>query len=239
MTTATSPPPAYDFAEEFQRVFIPAQKGAPPPQPASMAANLSSYPPLGQVTKLRSGRVSVVALLEVPASRASEAWQVSLWHSQDGGDWQEVDLQPVAPEEERSVAAFLQEGEPGLVGRYFSTAAAPLEVERSVHFTLKFRAGDAAEWRWIRDEKDLHDGVLVVAASDGSTSLAGVDTEGVDEDLGGIIKNLNASLVVRREASQSPGTKLWSIKAPVPAAKGEDSTYADVELGIPWGGFLR
>lgn len=77
----------------------------------------------------------------------------------------------------------------------------------------------------------MGDGVVVI-----NYNLAKEDTESKLPDL---IQGLNPDFKWKSLASQSPGTRLWSVEAPVGAAQGDESSIVDLPLGIPWGGFLR
>ena len=91
MTTFIS---AADGNEVFQAQYIPKQKAPPASDDPSMLAYISTYPALGQVTQIEKHTTVFTALLEVDQSRASDPWQVSLWHS-EGQEWQEVPMDPV------------------------------------------------------------------------------------------------------------------------------------------------
>lgn len=109
---------------------------------------------------------------------------------------------------------------------YFTSS---FSVSSNLSFTFKFRKGPAEPWRWAKDEMNIGDGMVVVNPERvlGPTDFASV------------VRDLNPDLKVKSHMSQSRGTELWSIEAPIGAAKGDDSTYADTRLGTPWGGFLR
>lgn len=214
----------YDFATEFQAVFIPKQK--PPPEPiaaAEMGATLSSYPPLGQVTQLKSPNVFFTVLLEIEDNDAQKPWEVALWHSSDDGEWSETALSPA---QSGQAPSSLQSVKPNNTRLYFK---ASLSISSCLNFTLKFRNGPDEPWKWARDEQSMGDGTIIVNTQQSSAP----------GDFSQIVKDLNPNLNIQPRASQAPGTKLWSIEAPIGPANGEDSTYADLPLGVPWGGFLR
>lgn len=217
-----------DFAETFQAVFIPKQRPPPEPQPENVTmASVSSFPPLGQVTQLKNGDVEFIAVLEVPESDGSSPWEVALWHSKasdEGEEWVEHRLSPSGPD---AVPSTLQAAT-GNSRLYFG---GKLTIESNLKFTVKFRAGPDQEWRWIRDETGMGDGIVIV-----NDNLDQKDTETGLPDL---IQGFNPDLKWQSHLSQCPGTRLWSVEAPVDAAKDEDSTIVDVPLGVPWGGFLR
>ncbi|KAI0126386.1 raffinose synthase Sip1 [Xylariales sp. AK1849] len=216
----------YDFGTEFQAVFIPKQK--PPPEPVvtgEMGASVSSYPPLGQVTQLKNGNIKFIALLDVEEKDAKECWEVAVWHSAEGGDWAETILSPL---KDGPAPSSVQTASTQKTPLYFSSS---LAVSTTLTFTLKFRNGPEKEWRWARDEQSMGDGTVIINPE---KSRAQAST-----DLADVIKDLNADLNVKKSASQSPGTELWTLEAPIGPAKGEESTYADFNLGVPWGGYLR
>jgi hypothetical protein len=218
------------FASEeavFQAVFIPKQRSKPEAVPEEMIVSIAMYPPPEQVSQLKGPDVTFTALLEVPRQLAAEPWELALWHSsadgEDGG-WVETKFSRV----EKGLGDGELYGSSGEVKRlYFTTGSVP--VRPSVSFTVKFRQGLDHEWRWIRDEKGMGDGVVIV---DGSADKK-------EEDLPDLIRQLNPELKWRSHMSQCPNTQLWSIQAPVPGATGETSAFADLPLGIPWGGFTR
>ncbi|KAM5355451.1 hypothetical protein ACJ41O_002097 [Fusarium nematophilum] len=149
----------YDFGQVFQAIYIAKQKPSPPPVPESMKAVLQSYPPLGQVTPIQGKDLTLTAVLEIPKSRSAEAWEVSVWHSVDGSDWQDAKLSPIEDAFAPQTLQFIPES----VSRFFFTSS--FSFDKSVQFTLKFRHNQDADWRWIRDEQGLDDGLVANAAA--------------------------------------------------------------------------
>ncbi|KAK4032813.1 glycoside hydrolase [Parachaetomium inaequale] len=192
-----------------------------------MTASVATYPPLGQVTQLQGSDVAFHAVLEVPSELSAEQWQLALWYSNgDGAEWAEAEFVPDQPD-----ARPTDLHEPiGTTARLYFTAK--LTVHFSLIFTLKFRqrAGDE-EWRWVRNEQGSDDGVVVIDQKP--------TREGDPEDLPDLIHDLNPDLRWKSHMSQSPGTRLWSIEAGVDGAKEDESTFAEIPLGVPWGRFLR
>lgn len=188
-----------------------------------MKAVLQSYPPLGQVTPVQGRDITLTAVLEIPKSRATEAWEISLWHSLDGSEWKDAHLSPI----EDALAPQTLQLIPESVSRFHF--ASSLSFDTSVRFTLKFRHSPDVDWRWIRDEQGLDDGLIVNAT-------AGVSSENLSD----IIPDLNSGdWVIKSCLSQSPRTSLWSLETVIPPAKGDDSGYRDIVLGTPWGSFAR
>lgn len=217
-----------DFANYFQAVFIPKQKPPPGPLPeGTIMASVSTYPPLGQVTQLRTGGVSFVAVLEVDKSHASSPWEVSLWYSDGTDESQEWVEHRLGLTDARRIPSNLQAVHSASRLYY----GAKVSIKSPLRFTVKFRSGPDQEWRWIRDEAGMGDGTVII-----NDNLDKRDTESKLSDL---IQGLNPAFKWKTLTSQSPSTRLWSIEAPVDAAEGEKSKVVDLPLGIPWGGFLR
>ncbi len=189
--------------------------------------SLSSYPPLGQVTQTSGEEVLFYAILEIPPAHVTGLWQVAVWHSEGdaGCAWAETILSRI---EDDNKPSSLQLTDETCTRLYFK---ARMPVRSSLRFTLKIREAPEQAWRWIRDEQDIDDGIVLSAAE--ATQWHIVDRP---ED---IIAHLNPSLHIRSELSQSPGTQLWTFEATVGAADGDKSFFTDIELGMPWGSFLR
>ncbi|KAF6820798.1 raffinose synthase sip1 [Colletotrichum sojae] len=215
----------YNFADEFQAVFLPKQKPAPEPISDKMRAIIQSYPPLGQLTQVKDGHLVLTAVLEIPASRADEPWRVALWHSTDESDWAETVLTRIPDAEGPTTLQAVPEH----VRRFFYCAS--VSLSKSLQFTLKFRHADTEPWRWTRDELGVGDGTVVVNRKP--------VLESVSERLEDIITGLNPAWKVKSLMSQCPGTRLWSLDGAVDPVDGDESKVGIIPLGLPWGGFLR
>ncbi|KAK1455215.1 raffinose synthase Sip1 [Colletotrichum melonis] len=215
----------YNFAEVFQSLFVSKQKPAPETIADTMKAVIQSYPPLGQYTQISHGGLPITAVLEIPASRAGESWEVAVWHSIDGADWSETALARIADED----APTTLQAVPGDVRRLFYSA--PVPYKSSFQFTLKFRHSSDEPWRWTRDELGVGDGTVVL----NSRPILETVSESIDD----VVSDLNPAWKVKPMMSQCPGTRLWSLEATIDAVEGDESKFADISLGVPWGGFLR
>ena len=189
-----------------------------------MLARICSWPALGQLTCVEDDSATLTVLLEVQQARASDPWEVSLWHSADS-EWHETSLQPLR--DEASHPTFLrvidsQHG-PHLQSLYFTTSV-PIKVPTS--FTVKFRNHPAQSWKWAREHQNWDDGHVKVKTSSPLSAMS--------SQLGNYIENLNPELSVKNCRAQSPSTTLWVHQGSVNAAS-ESSTCADLRLGIPWG----
>lgn len=187
-----------------------------------MRALLQSYPPLGQVTCCREGHVDFSAILDVSKGRQDEPWEVALWHSIDGGDWNQYNLINHSAE---SAPHLLQELPPSSSFLHFSSS---LSFQTSVQFTFKFREDTNKPWKWVRDQEGLNDGIILLQRRATESN----DIREYIPDLGPIWK-------VSNHVSQSPGTQLWSLRCEIPAAAEQSSYFEDVQLGTPWGSYIR
>lgn len=199
---------------------VPKQKK---PSVKDMGASVSVCPPLGQVTQVQKENVQVTALLEVPTDQANHAWEVALWHSTEDDAWAETGLAPT-----NKTPSTLQTLDRSVSRLWFQGHIA---VQSLLNFTVRFRSGSDQEWRWARDEQGMGDGTIIVNSI--------LTTDALPDDFGSVLKGHDSSIQVKSSQSQCPGTRLWTIEANVEAAKGEHSTFTDVNLGVPWGGFLR
>ncbi|EHK40420.1 glycoside hydrolase family 36 protein [Trichoderma atroviride IMI 206040] len=216
-------PETYDFANDFKTLYIPKQKPEPASVPENMKAILQSYPPLSQVTSVESSSsVPFTALLEIPKSRAEESWEVALWHSIDGEDWTEAEVPRIKSSE--TPQALHAESE-AVFREYYATK---VSFKKSLRFTIKFRHNHDEPWRWIRDEQGLQDGHIV---------LLPAPTE--SDNLADLIPGLDNAWKVASRMSQAPKTQLWSLEAVVPPAENDLSSFTDIQIGTPWGSFLR
>ncbi|KAL5327651.1 hypothetical protein ACEPPN_005352 [Leptodophora sp. 'Broadleaf-Isolate-01'] len=222
MTTFIS---AADGNEVFQAQYIPKQKAPPASDDPSMFAYISTYPALGQVSQIQKHTTVFTALLQVDQSRASDSWQVSLWHT-EGKEWYEVPMDPVIkaaafPSELQASGVTSGNGQARL---YFTT---PLAIHLPTNFTIKFRAGPNESWKWVKDHQGTTDGVVMLNTV--------TSQDAISSELEEYITGLNPILKSKNYRSQSPGTTLWSVEAPVDGADGEKSTIKDIKFGLPWG----
>ncbi|RYP41097.1 hypothetical protein DL767_001258 [Monosporascus sp. MG133] len=80
----------YDFVPEFRSTNTPKLKVTVTPaltvdaKTGPTASRVACFPPLGQVTQLRSDAVSFIILLQVDEENADDPWELSIWHSSTG-----------------------------------------------------------------------------------------------------------------------------------------------------------
>ncbi|GAP85377.1 putative raffinose synthase Sip1 [Rosellinia necatrix] len=189
-----------------------------------MVVRLHTFPPLGRVSQVKSQTISLSVVLEIAEHDVDKSWEVCLWHSSGEQPWEET-LLPPAPSTESPT--FLQLGSLKDRHRYYGIVQ---PMTSSLRFTLKYRSYPTQSWIWARDELGVEDG-LVILNTERQPLLI--------DDLSTVIQGLNPELKVNHVASQTPRTRLWTIEAAVPPASDDVSAYADIELGVPWGGFVR
>lgn len=212
--------------EVFQAQYIPKQKGPVASNHPSMKAYISTYPALGQVNLIeKTGSSVFTALLEVDEARASDPWQVSLWHS-EGKEWREVPMEPLRNAAAHPIALQVSESVFGtpLTRLYFTT---PLAIHLPTAFTIKFRGGPDQSWKWVKDHQGTLDGTVILKTI--------TNQDAISTSLEDYFEGLNPVLKSKNYRSQSPGTALWSVEAPVDAADGAKSTFANIKFGLPWG----
>jgi len=214
-----------DGNEVFQAQYIPIQKGPPVAAHPSMKAYISTYPALGQVTVIEKTTKLFTALLEIDEGRASDPWQVSLWHS-DGKEWREVPMEPLTKVAAQPVALQAVRDSFGhpLTRLYFTT---PLAIHLPTNFTIKFRGSPDQSWKWVKDHQGTLDGTVILKTVTSQDALS--------SNLGDYFEGLNPELTYKNYRSQSPGTTLWSVEASVNPADGAKSTLEDIKFGLPWG----
>lgn len=210
-----------DGNEVFQAKYIPKQRAPPSADHPSMKAFLSTYPALGQVTTVSQETITFTALLEVDESRAKDPWEASLWYAV-GDQWTEAAFEPLESNTAHPVSLQKSNGHGQKL--YFATAVA---IQRPTTFTLKFRNGPDQSWKWVKDHQGTEDGVVML-------KMAAL-TESISSNLEEYVQELNPILETKNYRSQCPGTMLWSVEAPIEAAKGDESTFKDIKFGLPWG----
>ncbi|KAI1425750.1 raffinose synthase Sip1 [Xylaria sp. FL1777] len=189
-----------------------------------MVVGLYTFPPLGRVSKFKSQIVSFSAILEVASHDAEKPWEICLWSSSGDRSWEETILSSASGSDSPT---FLQLDNSNHK-RISYTAV--LSLISPLRFTLKYRSSPDQPWIWARDELGVDDGLMILNAENQRT---------LTSDLSHVIHGLNPELNVRSVASQTPRTQLWTIEAVVGPTSDGVSAYADVELGNPWGGFVR
>lgn len=107
-------------------------------------------------------------------------------------------------------------------GRYFTVELQrPANPEYPVHFTLKYRTTGNGNWKWANEELSQTDGELFFQPSE------------IPKHFSDYLKHSSTDLKVKSEASEAPEALLWSVTAPVKAARGNESGWTGTNLGTP------
>ncbi len=186
-----------------------------------MHIRVQTLPRLGDVTTVRATKQSISAVLEVPQHFAHANWQVSLWHSTDGNEWEDLDLATVT-EEEKAVDLELS---PSLSRLHFRTE---LPFNNSIQFTIKFRHAVDHPWIWVNHEYGIEDGYVVSE-----------DAEAASQKLEDLIPNLSSDWSISTLRSQAPETRLWSLTTKVAPCSADQSSFRDVKIGTPFTHFRK
>lgn len=212
-----------DGNEVFQAQYIPKQKGPTSTDHPSMKCFISTHPALGQVNLIEKTTAVFTTLLEVDESRASDPWEVSLWHS-EGKIWREVPMDSLKDIEAQPIALQFTNEESQLTRLYYTT---PLAIQLPTSFTIKFRNGPNQSWKWVKDHQGTLDGTVILKSV--------TSQDAISSNLGDYFEALNPVLKSKNYRSQSPGTTLWSVEASIDAADGAESKFENIKFGTPWG----
>ena len=207
----------------IQLVHIPRQNISIP-KSCKMKAIVCSQPPLGQITTTSETSTNFTVELEVDTFRENDGWEVSLWYTQNGSCyWEELVLRRSPTKKSQSLQLFNSTS-------HFLYFTADLPTTAPIDFTIKFRNAKDQPWKWVKDAQGMEDGVIILRPS---------ADQGVSPDLKNYIKGMDPALRVQIERSQAPQTTLWSVTTFVAAAIGEESSFTDIKIGVPWGKFLK
>ncbi|KAJ9643895.1 hypothetical protein H2199_003761 [Coniosporium tulheliwenetii] len=186
-----------------------------------MSANLVCSPPLGQTTIIPADAESVVITACIETEAASEkSWEVALWCNHANSDrWKSFEMKET--DEHADTLVVQQKTQSGLRRHWFSVSLTPRpKPTKAVSFTLKFRAAGDEAWQWANEQLSLGDGQLIFEPETIS-----------DQELSFYINGMSSELSVKKEASETSDTLLWSLEAPVEAASGETSGCSNHKLG--------
>lgn len=207
----------------FQAQFIPKQNPPPHSNSPSMKVVVVTFPGLGQVTKIDYNTTVFTALLEVDVSRSEDPWQVSLWYA-EGTEWHETPMVLSSDPKSHPISLQSPQPSPNLHKLYFTV---PLTFRLHTNFTIKFRSSPDQKWKWVKEYQGSLDGTILLRSV--------TSQELISNELGDYIEGLNPNLQSKSHRSQSPGTTLWSLEAPIDAADGQKSNFKDIKFGLPWG----
>ncbi|KAK7223724.1 hypothetical protein V2G26_011727 [Clonostachys chloroleuca] len=209
---------------DFDAVYIPKARASPNKENHnSVKPILQTYPPLGQATLVGDGHINIRLVLQTYSHDEKEdQWEVLLWHSIDESGWSEASFHQV---DKHNEPHDLQDVSVQRINRFYEV---PVDFQRSLKFTLKFRQNLRSLWVWVRDEHGFDDGIIVRQV-----------TQPRSKDLGDFLGDLNPEWKVTGCLSESPGTQLWSLKASIPLATDDKSGTRSIRIASPPASFLR
>ncbi|KAL9611883.1 MAG: hypothetical protein Q9167_003497 [Letrouitia subvulpina] len=204
--------------EKYQLKFVRAAQ-------MLLFANAICDPPLGQITVVPPNQniVEFTVLLESSKSFPKQGWETVLWHDgHEKQEWAELALEENHHDAHPVRKLSLNSAQLSKVyRRYFSGHVSRPKTGEPIHFTLKFRTSSSDNWRWVREHCNAQDGTICFQPRD------------MPKELKDYLQDYSSALSVASVESQTPHTKLWSLKASVKAAEGKTSGYADTSLGTP------
>ncbi|KAL2786999.1 glycoside hydrolase superfamily [Aspergillus keveii] len=188
-----------------------------------MSVSLTTYPPLGQVTRVKGEKINFTVILE---SDSKHDFEVQIWHNIESADWTALPL------ENRPSTSV-----PHLTGDSPQNSSVRLVFSKGLHrprsdtaeFTVRYREHPDAGWRWGNKEQGVDNGKLVFTAVDLGSDLPGASAE----DFGKYFDDLSSDINVEARKSEAPGASLWQLSGSVDPAKEGHSGVVQVPLGTP------
>lgn len=222
--------------EVFQAKYIPCQDEPKPEhlfKGMSTKVLITSWPPLGQVTQLKTGKIDFTVYLGTDEAGLADSWEVVIWYSDGQSAWKELPLLQAAVAKGKHLPIFnkSEEQHPWIV------FAGSLDATLSFRFTIKFKNLSEPGWKWVRDHQGLPDAHVDVVSKSPQGVIEDIEAIAALADLlGGLSTNYKAHPV----ESQSPGTSIWEIEVLVAAAGADDmSTITLKQLGRPFCGDFK
>jgi len=102
----------------------------------------------------------------------------------------------------------------------FKLARPVVEACTVTRFTVKFRHGEGAGWKWVNEQFNWSDGVIF-------WQPARIEAKSISD----YIEGLDSAIEAAVEVSETPDTLLWSLSCPIDAASGTTPAYSQLNLG--------
>ncbi|KAL3474639.1 hypothetical protein BJX99DRAFT_248132 [Aspergillus californicus] len=184
-------------------------------QVLNMSIQITSYPPLGQITRVESDKkVTFTVILE---SDSKHDWKAQVWHSSDRSEWSALPLQKCP-----ATAVPLLSGHEESNRLIFSEELSHPE-SGSVRFTVRYRDDPSEEWKWANTEQSVGDGEIIFTPT---TILS-------PTDFAKYFDNLSPEITVESRKSEAPGAQLWHLSGPIGSATDHQPGTANLPLGTP------
>lgn len=221
--------------EVFQAKYIPHQEQPKPEhlfEGMSTKALISCWPPLGQVTEVRTGKVDFTVYLGTDAAGLAQSWDVVIWHSDGHDTWKEFPLLQAATAKGSHLPIFNR----AEATHPYIVFASSLNIKSSFRFTIKFKNFSEIGWTWVKDHQGVPDGhvdVLLKSPEAVKDVIEGID--GLENLLGG----LNTNYMTHPIKSQLTATSVWEIDVPVAGAVNDRAASTLKKLGDPFRGDFK
>ncbi|PGH34935.1 hypothetical protein GX50_02286 [[Emmonsia] crescens] len=203
----------------------------------SLFADITTWPPLGQVTCLkRNGNgdnLRFTVLLQSSRSLPEQTWEVSIWHNvNNSDDWEALPLQKGST----SQVIPLSVG-PRLVSTYhtysFSQELDFPKCGRYAAFTVRYRIDANSSWQWVNDQFGMKDGELVFEPTSSQLLKSFDPMTHPSKSLAECFDDFNPNLQIETHSSESPGAILWIVTGSILSAVDDKSTYEEINFGLP------
>ncbi|EEH41614.1 hypothetical protein PAAG_03177 [Paracoccidioides lutzii Pb01] len=202
----------------------------------SLFADITSWPPLGQVTCLkRSGdQDKLLFTVQLKSSRSfpEQTWEVSIWHNVNNNDsWEALPLQKSSTSQTIPMAMGPGPG-PNYHTYTFSQELDFPKQGKHAAFTIRYRIDAESSWTWVKDQFGTKDGELVFEpfSSQLRKSLEPVVQE---SKLTEYLDHINPKLEIETRSSESPGALLWSVTGTILSAIDNQSTHEKINFALP------
>ncbi|OJD19921.1 hypothetical protein AJ78_00115 [Emergomyces pasteurianus Ep9510] len=203
----------------------------------SLFADITTWPPLGQVTCLkRNGhqdKLRFTVLLRSSRSLPEQTWEVSIWHNVNKSDsWESLPLQKSLTSETIPLSVGPGPG-PNYHTYKFTQELAFPKRGRHAAFTVRYRVDANSAWQWVNDQFGMNDGELVFEPTS-SQLLKHLDPRTQPSKLlAEYLDDLNPNLHIETHSSESPGAILWSVTGSILSAVDDKSTSEEINFGLP------
>ncbi|PGH14700.1 hypothetical protein AJ79_02866 [Helicocarpus griseus UAMH5409] len=200
-------------------------------------ADITSWPPLGQVTCLRrtagADKLRFTVQLQSSRSLPEQTWEVSIWHNVNSNDsWEALSL--VKDSTSQTVPMAVGPGP----GPNYHTYTFSQELDfpkqgKHAAYTVRYRIDANSPWQWVNEQFGTKDAELVFEPTH-SQLLKGIDPEAQPSKLlAEYLDGFNQNLKVETRLSESPGAVLWSVTGSILSAVDNQSTCEKIDFGIP------
>ncbi|KAL2802434.1 glycoside hydrolase superfamily [Aspergillus granulosus] len=188
-----------------------------------MSAEVTTYPALGQITRVKGEKIIFTVILESPSQ---QEFEVQIWHNIESSGWTTL---PLSKRPSTTVPHLT--GVPAQTpnARVVFSEEIPRPRSGTAEFTVRYRETHDTEWRWVNKEQSVDNGELVFTALDLGPSL----TQASAEDFSKYFDNLASNINIEARKSEAPGASLWRLSGPVEPAKDGHSGVVHTPLGVP------